>query len=111
MREFVIYNVGQRLGKHTARKHNEIAVSSSLIVTGYGDSAAIVFGFEFPHRWFVADQKYLDREFRKFGIAKYQRADELVEMLEFSQDTLGAVFARGRFHDVGFRADLNPGKE
>jgi len=85
--------------------------TSTITVTGYGDFAAIVFGFEFPHRWFVADQKYLDREFRKFGIAKYQRADELVEMFEFSQDTLGAVFARGRFHDIGFGADLNPGKE
>src|SRR5438093_3334680 len=42
-----------------------------------------LFGFELLHGLRVADQKNFNWKFGKLGIAKYQGADELVEMLEF----------------------------
>src|SRR5207245_4342320 len=46
----------------------------------------------------------------RVGIAKYQGADELVEMLEFFENTLGPFLAGRRLYNVGFRADLDPGE-
>ena len=74
MGELVIDNARQRFGKNTAREDDKVTILSSLVASGNGDLAAVVFGLQFLQRRLVADQQDLNRQFRKLRVAKSQRA-------------------------------------